>query len=130
MQFATHLPLRFLHSAGRWVDRNYPHASNQPRGGGGQETAMGKHKHSHRVREGRAAAAAVPTPPPTGVESRGKRSGRWMAGLVLGPALCSAAGYFAMMGWLNKDVATPGARVVVGDGVSGPSDMVWVPGGA
>jgi len=53
------------------------------------------------------------------------------AWLLLAIALPAAAGYLLATSWWTHDAASTGAHshIVIGDGKSGPRDMVWVPGG-
>ena len=51
--------------------------------------------------------------------------------LLLAIVLPAAAGYLIATSWWKPDAASTSGhpRIVVGDGKSGPREMVWVPGG-
>jgi len=72
----------------------------------------------------------MPAPSPT-EKSSGARA--WVFGVLL-VAVCGAGGYFLAKYFDRRAAPAQAAapvsgKAVVGDGVSGPGDMVWVPGG-
>lgn len=52
---------------------------------------------------------------------------KWPSALLAAGA-CAAVGY-AAIGYVMQAAAPHGPRVVLGNGVTGPADMAWVPGG-
>ena len=69
-------------------------------------------------------ANVVVPPPPRAQVNKAKQQLAWGALIVV---VAAAAGYFA--GPMLTEENPVGAKIIAGDGVTGPESMVWIPGG-
>ena len=79
-------------------------------------------------REAREKAAEIPPVMPATAATPRRRRPLWVD--LAGVVVLAAIGYAGAMWWMSTRNAAPAKiEVIAGDGVKGPAEMVWVPGG-